>query len=149
MASTIYCNLRFAEKEISVSKNGDGLTDQDTVIIRVIPRPSDINHNGHIFGGWILSQMDIAGGVVAAHRAGGSVATVAIDRMKFVRPMLIGDWLSIYGEIAHIGVTSITVHLDCRVRRQGVEGELKVTEGTFVYVRIDPEGHPMPVEEVS
>lgn len=132
-----------------MSKNDDGPAGRDTVIIRVIPRPSDINHNGHIFGGWILSQMDIAGGVVAAHRAGGSVATVAIDRMKFVRPMLVGDWLSIYGEIAHIGVTSITVHLDCRVRREGVDGDLKVTEGAFVYVRIDREGHPVPVEKLS
>ena len=132
-----------------MSKNSDAPAGRDSVIIRVIPRPSDINHNGHIFGGWILSQMDIAGGVVAAHRAGGRVATVAIDRMKFVRPMLVGDWLSIYGEIAHVGVTSITVHLDCRVRREGVEGELTVTEGAFVYVRIDPEGHPVPVEKPS
>lgn len=114
-------------------------------VIRTIPKPSDINYNGHIFGGWILSQMDIAGGITAAHRAGGKVATVAVEAMKFHHPVLVNDLLSVYTEIVKIGRTSLTVHVEVKVMRPGLTEEIKVTEGTFVFVRIDENARPIPI----
>lgn len=114
--------------------------------IRTLPKPSDINHNGHIFGGWILSQMDVAGGITALRRAGGPVATVAIEAMTFHRPVLVHDWLSVYTDIARTGRTSIAIHIEVKVMRRGASEEVTVTEGTFVYVRIDDEGNPTPID---
>ena len=115
-------------------------------ILRLVPRPADINYNGHIFGGWILSEMNIAGGLVAARRAGRPVATVAIEAMKFLRPVLAGDWLSVYAEIIRVGRTSISTHIEVAVRRRGEPGELTVTEGRFVYVALGDGGRPTPVD---
>ena len=114
-------------------------------IIRTTPRPSDINMNGHIFGGWILSQMDIAGGIAAMRLSGGQVATVAIEAMTFHRPVLITDWVSVYAEVVKTGRTSITVHIEVAAMRRNEDEEVKVTEGTFIYVHIDKDGHPIPV----
>lgn len=114
--------------------------------IRTIPKPSDINHNGHIFGGWILSQMDVAGGVAAGRRAGGAVATVAIEAMTFHRPVLVTDWLSVYTDISRIGRTSITVEIEVKVMRRGATEEVTVTRGTFIYVRIDANGRPLAID---
>ena len=108
--------------------------------------PSDANSNGDIFGGWVLSEMDIAGGTIAARRSQGRVATVAIDAMTFKRPIAVGDIVSIYGEVVRVGRTSITVHLETIVRRRVMAEEISVTEGTFVYVAIDEEGKPRPVD---
>ena len=115
--------------------------------IRTVPMPADANANGDIFGGWVLAQMDIAGGVVAAERAKGRVATVAIDRMTFVRPISVGDVVSVYAEVIKVGRTSMTVKLETFVHRrdQAASAHLLVTEGTFVYVALDEQKRPRPV----
>ncbi len=113
--------------------------------IRTVPRPLDANSNGDIFGGWVLSQMDIAGAVPAIERAQGRVATVAIDAMTFHAPIYVGDLVSLYAAIEKVGRTSITVKIET-IARRGASGEhVRVTEGTFVYVAIDDAGKPRPV----
>ncbi|HYM31648.1 MAG TPA: hotdog domain-containing protein [Candidatus Cybelea sp.] len=117
-------------------------------IIRAHPMPSDVNANGDIFGGWVLSQMDVAGGVVAARRARGRVATVAVQAMTFHQPIRVGDVVSIYGYVKRVGRTSITVSLETLVTRALDPTEIKVTEGDFVYVAIDPQGRPRVIESI-
>ncbi|MEM8800083.1 MAG: hotdog domain-containing protein [Pseudomonadota bacterium] len=114
--------------------------------IRTAPGHANLNNNGHIFGGWILSQMDVAGGIAAARRADGAVATVAVNAMKFLRPVLLGDLLSVYTEVAQIGRTSITISVEVCVDRRGIDGEIKVTEGCFTFVALDAEGRPRPID---
>ena len=114
-------------------------------IIRTVPQPADMNGNGDIFGGWVLSQMDIAGGAMAARVARGRVATVAITAMTFVQPIKVGDMVSIYGKVAKIGRTSITIDLETVVQRRNDAAEIQVTHGTFVFVAIDGEGKPRQV----
>src|SRR5690606_17899243 len=109
------------------------------------PMPSDLNGNGDVFGGWVLAQMDIAGGILAARRARGRVATVAITAMQFVQPIKVGDLVSLYGKIEKVGRTSISVHIETVVLRQLDPAEIKVTEGTFVFVAIDENGKPRQV----
>ena len=114
-------------------------------IIRTVPQPADMNGNGDIFGGWVLSQMDVAGGTVAARVAKGRVATVAITAMTFVQPIKVGDLVTIYGEVSKIGRTSITVALETVVQRRHDPAPIQVTHGTFVFVAIDDDGKPRPV----
>jgi acyl-CoA thioesterase YciA len=114
-------------------------------IVRTVPQPADMNGNGDIFGGWVLSQMDIAGGSLAARAAKGRVATVAITAMTFVQPIKVGDMVSIYGEVVKIGRTSITIALETMVQRRHEQGDLRVTHGTYVFVAIDDNGKPRPV----
>ncbi len=114
-------------------------------IVRTVPQPADMNGNGDIFGGWVLSQMDIAGGSLAARVAKGRVATVAITAMTFVQPIKVGDMVSIYGEVVKVGRTSITIGLETVVQRRHEETDIQVTHGTFVFVAIDDEGQPRPV----
>ena len=111
-------------------------------IVRTVPQPADMNGNGDIFGGWVLSQMDVAGGSLAARVAKGRVATVAITAMTFVQPIKVGDMVSIYGTVAKIGRTSITIDLETIVQRRHESAEIKVTHGTFVFVAIDDDGKP-------
>jgi len=115
--------------------------------IRTLPTHSNINSNGHIFGGWILSQMDSAAGIEAIRRVNGPVATVAIEAMKFHAPVNIGDWLSVYTDITKVGRTSLTVHIEVTVVRRGHEQEIKVTEGDFVFVALDKDHRPTAVEK--
>src|SRR5690242_18854007 len=114
-------------------------------IIRTVPQPADMNGNGDIFGGWVLSQMDVAGGALAAKVVKGRVATVAITAMTFVEPIKVGDMVSIYGEEARIARTSITIDLEPVVQRRHETAEIQVTHGTFVFVAIDEEGRPRPI----
>ena len=114
-------------------------------IIRAAPMPSDVNANGDIFGGWVLAQMDIAGGIIAAARAGGRVVTVAVNAMTFHQPIRVGDLVSIYGRVERVGRTSLTIVLETLVIRRLEPKEIRVTEGTFVYVAIDEAGQPRPV----
>ena len=114
-------------------------------IVRTVPQPADMNGNGDIFGGWVLSQMDVAGGALAAKVAKGRVATVAITAMTFVEPIKVGDMVSIYGEVNKIGRTSITIALETVVQRRDGNTDIRVTHGTFVFVAIDDEGKPRPV----
>jgi len=113
-------------------------------ILRVVPAPRDINANGHIFGGWILSQMDIAGGIVARQNARGAVATVAIDAMEFISPILLHDVISIYAKVERRGRTSIAIRIEVMARRQD-EDEVKVTEALFTFVALDDDHRPRPL----
>jgi acyl-CoA thioesterase YciA len=107
--------------------------------------PADANPNGDIFGGWVLSQMDLAGGTIAVRRAQGRVATVAITGMSFHLPVFVGDEVSCYAEIVKVGRSSIAVKVESWVRR-GVSGErVQVTEGLFTYVAIGSDRRPRPV----
>ncbi len=116
-------------------------------IIRTVPQPADMNGNGDIFGGWVLSQMDIAGGTLAARAAKGRVATVAITAMTFVQPIKVGDLVSIYGEVGRIGRTSITIALETVVQRRNDSTPIQVTHGTYVFVAIDEDGKPRAVPQ--
>ncbi len=116
-------------------------------IVRTVPQPADMNGNGDIFGGWVLSQMDIAGGSLAARVAKGRVATVAITAMTFVQPIKVGDMVSIYGDVVKVGRTSITIGLETVVQRRHEETDIRVTHGTFVFVAIDDEGKPRAVPQ--
>ena len=113
--------------------------------IRTLAMPADANPNGDIFGGWVLSQMDLAGGAVAAQRAGGRVATVAVTAMTFHRPVLVGDEVSCFGEVVKVGRTSIAVHVESWARRGFSNERIKVTEGLFTFVAIGPDRKPRPV----
>jgi acyl-CoA thioesterase YciA len=116
-------------------------------ILRVVPRPADINANGHIFGGWILSQMDIAAGIVASREADGAVATVAIEAMEFVAPILLHDIISVYAKIERIGRTSIGIRIEVVASRDRGKEEVKVTEGLFTFVALDENHRPRPVRQ--
>ncbi|WP_138379959.1 acyl-CoA thioesterase [Luteithermobacter gelatinilyticus] len=115
--------------------------------IRTIPSYSNLNANGHIFGGWILSQMDMAAGIEAIRYVGGPVATVAVEAMKFHAPVLPGDWLSVYTDIVRVGTTSITIHIEVMVMRRGLKEEIKVTEGDFVFVALNEDHKPTPIHK--
>ncbi len=115
--------------------------------LRALAMPADANPNGDIFGGWVLAQMDLAGAVPAARRAKGRIATVAVDAMRFHRPVFIGDLVSCYARIVRTGTTSISVLVETYAERRHDGSEVKVTEGTYVYVAIDEEGRPHPIPE--
>lgn len=115
-------------------------------VLRVVPMPADANQHGDIFGGWIMSQVDIAGGVVAAAAARGRVATVAVDSFVFKEPVLIGDRVSLYADVVRVGNTSITVNVECYAERNPADRHVvKVTEATLVYVATDTQRRPRPV----
>jgi acyl-CoA thioesterase YciA len=111
-------------------------------VLRVAPRPADINSNGHIFGGWVLSQMDIAGGIVAGRIAQGACATVAIETMQFIAPILLGDLISIYAKVERRGRTSVAIRLDVIAGRDRGQTEVKVTSGLFTFVALDENYRP-------
>ena len=114
--------------------------------LRVMPMPADANQNGDIFGGWIMSQVDIAGGTLAGRVARGRVATVAVKEFVFKQPVQIGDVLSFYADVVRIGRTSITVTVEVYAeRRPETPTVVKVTEATLTYVAIDGNGRPRPV----
>ena len=117
--------------------------------MRTLAMPGDANPNGDIFGGWVLSQMDLAGGATAYARADGRVATVAVDAMSFLAPVRIGDWFSCYAAIEHVGRSSIRVRIESFVKRRRGAQSIKVTEGVFTYVAIDDEGRSRPVPPES
>jgi acyl-CoA thioesterase YciA len=121
------------------------MTTRGEPILRVVPGPGDINSNGHIFGGWVLSQMDIAAGIVAAREADGPVATVAIEGMAFIAPILLRDLVSVYARVERIGRTSIAIRIDVVASRDRGAHEVKVTEGLFTFVALDEHHQPRPV----
>jgi len=114
-------------------------------ILRVVPRPGDINANGHIFGGWVLSQMDIAGGGAAHRRSGGRTATVAINAMRFHAPVLVGDLFTVYTSILRTGTTSMTIHVEAWVQRPALPAPIQVTEADFTFVAIESSGVKRPL----
>ena len=115
-------------------------------VLRVVPGPTDINANGHIFGGWVLSQMDIAAGVVASRRAKGPVATVAIEAMEFIAPIHIRDLISVYATVERVGRTSMGVRIEVVAERDLGSTEVKVTEGLFTFVALDANNRPRAVD---
>jgi acyl-CoA thioesterase YciA len=116
-------------------------------ILRVVPRPGDINANGHIFGGWVLSQMDIAAGIVASRRAQGPVATVAIEAMEFIQPILLHDIISVYARIERTGRSSMAIRIEVIADRDRGTKQVKVTEGVFTFVALDQKNRPRPLPE--
>ena len=131
----------------ATSNNETSMTlDHKNPVLRVVPGPSDINANGHIFGGWVLSQMDIAAGIVASRRAGGSVATIAIERMEFIAPIHLRDVISVFAEVERVGRTSMAIRIEVIATRDRGATDIKVTEGMFTFVALDEQHRPRPVE---
>ncbi|MBL09441.1 MAG: acyl-CoA thioesterase [Acidiferrobacteraceae bacterium] len=120
-----------------------------TPSLRTVAMPADANANGDIFGGWLMSQMDLAGGVHAHQVAKGRTVTVAVDGMSFHLPVQIGDLVTCYCETVRIGRTSITIKVDTWVKRRSSGHEEKVTEGLFTFVAIDAEGNPRIIKGSS
>jgi acyl-CoA thioesterase YciA len=115
------------------------------ITTRTIAMPGDTNPSGDIFGGWVLSQMDIAAGICAGQRAQSRVVTVSVDGMSFIQPVRVGDILGIYTEVDRVGRTSIDVHIEAWVRRDRIGLREKVTEATFKFVAVGDDGRPKPV----
>lgn len=113
--------------------------------LRAVAMPGDTNPHGDIFGGWLLSQMDLAGTTVATRRAKGRVVTVAVTAMNFHRPVFVGDIVTCYSDIMKVGNTSITVKTESWVQRGVGLEKIKVTEGVFTYVSVDADGRPTSV----
>ncbi|KRE02084.1 acyl-CoA thioesterase [Bosea sp. Root381] len=113
--------------------------------VRINAMPGDTNANGDIFGGWVMSRMDAAGGIAAVDRAQGRVVTVAVDAMTFIRPVKVGDVLSVYTEVESVGRTSMKIHVEAWAKRFRTATHEKVTDATFTFVAIDEEGRPRPV----
>jgi acyl-CoA thioesterase YciA len=114
---------------------------------RTLAMPADTNQNGDIFGGWLLSQMDISGGIFASKIAKSRTVTVAIEAMNFRKPVYVGDLVSVYANLVRIGRTSITVHLEAWVLRRKEVRSILVTDGNFTYVSIDDSGQPQAIKQ--
>ena len=110
--------------------------------VRTIAMPADTNANGDIFGGWVMSRMEQAGGIAGVERTGGRVVTVAVEAMNFLRPVKVGDVLCVYTEVASIGRTSMRIHIEAWARRFMNRTREKVTDATFTFVAIDDDGKP-------
>ncbi len=115
-------------------------------VLRIVPMPADTNIGGSIFGGWLLSQIDIAGAVVAIQRAKGRVVTVAVNSVDFHQPVFVGDLVSCYAEVVKVGNTSITVDVDVYVQRNPEQAQcINVTKARLTYVALDSERRPRTV----
>ena len=113
--------------------------------IRTLAMPADTNPAGDIFGGWVMSQMDIAGAIAAVERAKGRVVTVAVEAMTFISPVKVGDILCVYTSIEKVGNTSVTVAIEAWARRNRLDDRVQVTAGRFVYVALGPDGEKRKV----
>ncbi|MEK9873336.1 MAG: acyl-CoA thioesterase [Betaproteobacteria bacterium] len=110
--------------------------------LRVVPMPSDANYSGDIFGGWIMSQVDIAGSIPAAQLAKGRIVTIAVNSFLFKQPVMIGDLVSFYADVVRVGKTSITVDVEVFAQRRSLHEIVKVTEATLTYVAVDENRKP-------
>lgn len=117
-------------------------------VIRTVAMPADTNPAGDIFGGWLMSQMDLAAGTLAALTSKGRSATVAVDAMKFHRPVKVGDEVSLYASIEAVGRTSMRIHVEAWRRERHDAVCEQVTEATFTFVALDASGRPRPVVEI-
>ncbi|HBR97302.1 MAG TPA: acyl-CoA thioesterase [Gammaproteobacteria bacterium] len=122
---------------------------QGRLTTRTIAMPSDTNPAGDIFGGWVISQMDIAAGICAGQRAQQRVVTVSMDSMSFIRPVKVGDILGVYTEVLETGRTSIKIHVEAWVRRGRIGQREKVTQAVFKFVALDEQGNPSPLPAVE
>lgn len=118
-------------------------------VLRVAPQPRDLNNNGHIFGGWVLSQMDIAGGIIAARVAEGSTATIAIEAMEFIAPILSRDLISVYAQVERIGRTSVAIRINVIASRNLGELKVPVTSGLFTFVALDENQKSKPISDAA
>ncbi|MDR3089320.1 MAG: acyl-CoA thioesterase [Desulfobulbaceae bacterium] len=121
------------------------------LLLRVVPMPADANPNGDIFGGWVMSQMDVAGGILARKRARSRIVTVSVETINFIRPIHVGDIVCCYGEIVRVGKTSMTIHLEVYVSPalpppSGEDESSLVASSAFTFVAIDEAGRPHPVD---
>lgn len=138
--------MKMMEKKTPADESTSaGSEPRGDLTVRTIAMPADTNANGDIFGGWVLSQMDMAGGIRGVERAQGRVATVAVDAMTFIRPVHVGDVLCVYTDIDRIGRTSLRIHIEAWARRFKENVREKVTEAAFIFVAIDDDGNPRPV----
>ena len=122
------------------------------LLLRTVAMPADTNPNGDIFGGWIMAQMDISGGIMAKELAQGRVATIAVNAMKFIRPVKVGDVVACYGSLVHTGTTSLTIHLQTWVKPAWLDpasGLFQETEADFVYVAIDEQGKKRALQKTT
>ena len=113
--------------------------------VRISAMPADTNANGDIFGGWVLSRMDQAGGIRGVERARGRVVTIAVEAMTFIRPVKVGDVLEVFTDVESIGRTSMKIHIEAWVKRFQTHADEKVTDATFTFVAIDENGKPRPI----
>jgi acyl-CoA thioesterase YciA len=137
--------MKISMEEKKASRQPDGV-----LVLRTLAMPKDSNPNGDIFGGWILSQMDIAGGLIAKEVSRGRVVTVTVDKMTFMRPVLVGDTICIYANVLRIGNSSMDVKLEVWAKDLIEEFEEQrhiVTEGVFRYVAVDETGRPRPISD--
>jgi acyl-CoA thioesterase YciA len=126
--------------------NANSLLPAREPVLRVVPMPADVNQHGDIFGGWIMAQVDIAGGVIAARRARGRVATVAVNSFTFKQPVLVGDLVSFFAEITKVGRTSVTVAVEVFAQRNPDDVvTVKVTEASLTYVAVGADRRPRDV----
>lgn len=123
----------------------ESLEPRGELATRTVAMPRDTNPSGDIFGGWLMSQMDIAGGVTAGNRAQGRIVTVAVEGMVFHKPVYVGNVVCCYAEIQKVGTTSITVRIEAWALRRDSTPRVKVTEGIFTYVALDEQGRKRPV----
>lgn len=130
-----------------MTENIQNLPKRNDPVLRVVPGPADINANGHIFGGWVLGMMDQAGGILAGRIAQGACATVAIEKMEFIAPILLRDIISVYASLERRGRTSMSVRIEVIATRARGQQEVKVTEGLFTFVALDDEHKPRPLPE--
>jgi len=133
------------EATASEARRTENPEPRGVLTVRVSAMPADTNANGDIFGGWVLSRMDQAGGIAAVERAQGRVVTIALDAMTFIRPVRVGDVLEVYTEVESIGRTSMKVHVEAWARRFRVSLHEKVTDATFTFVAIGDDGRPRPI----
>ena len=122
-----------------------GKAPQGDILVRVVAMPENTNIHGDIFGGWILSQMDLAGSILARKRAQRRTVTVAVEQMAFLCPVAVGDLVTCYGAVHRVGRTSVSIELEAWVHRTLTEDDHRVTHGVFKYVAIDEHGKPVPV----
>jgi acyl-CoA thioesterase YciA len=116
------------------------------LVMRTLAMPADANGNGDIFGGWLMSQMDLGGAILARHTARSRVTTVAIDGMSFLHPVAVGDTVTCYARLVNIGRTSMKIDVEAWVQHDTDDTQVRVTEGVFTYVAIDDAGRPHPVK---
>ena len=121
-------------------------SEDSELAIRVMAMPADTNAAGDIFGGWLMSQVDIAGSIIARRRANGRIVTVAVDSFQFHQPVFVGDLVSCYARITRLGRTSLTVNVKAYAERQGAAHEcIQVTEADLTYVAVDGQRRPRPL----
>ena len=129
-------------------REAHGLQQQEGVlVIRTIAMPADTNPSGDIFGGWLMSQMDLAAGNLAGRISRGRNSTVAVEAMQFLRPVKVGDEVTLYAILKKVGRTSIRIHVDAWARSRFTENSAKVTDADFVFVALDEVGAPRPIHE--